>query len=88
MVSTNRKNYITVNSCQQLICPILEQMHWRPSGIAACAVLYHCSPFREAPQHGKRPRRDDPLERRIIGRHSLRLHNGGSYFGRRERPRA
>ena len=43
--------------------------------------------FSETPQHGKCTRRDDFLERYIVGRHSLCLHNGASYFRRRERPR-
>jgi hypothetical protein len=58
----------------------------RPLGVAACAVLYHGPAFREPPQHGKHPLRDDFLERCIAGRHSLCLHDGGSYFGRPERP--
>jgi len=37
----------------------------RPFGIAACAVLYNCPALREPPQHGKPPRRNDFLERRI-----------------------
>jgi len=58
----------------------------RPFGVSACAVLYRRAALRETPKHGKRPRRDDFLERRIAGRHALRLHDGGGYFGRRKRP--
>jgi hypothetical protein len=58
----------------------------RPFGVAACAGLRHGPALREAAQHGKHQRRDDFLELRIIGRHPLCLHDGGGYFGRRERP--
>jgi hypothetical protein len=50
-------------------------------GVAACAGLRHDSALRETPQHGKRPHHNEFLERRIIGWHSIRLHDGGSYFG-------
>jgi hypothetical protein len=59
----------------------------RQLGVAACAVLYHDPALRETSQYRQRPVRDDFLERRIAGRHSLRLHDGDGYFGRRERPR-
>jgi hypothetical protein len=55
-------------------------------GVAACAVLYHGPALTQPPKHGKRPVHDDFLKLRIAGRHSLRLHYGGRYFGRRERP--
>jgi hypothetical protein len=71
-LTTDRKNYITLNSCQQLIS------HKSPFSVTACPELYRCPALRETPQHGKRPIRDDFLERRIAGKHSLR---------RRERPR-
>jgi hypothetical protein len=58
----------------------------RPLSISACAMLYRRPALREPPQHGERPRRDDCLERRIAGGHSLCLHDGGGYFSRRERP--
>ena len=50
-------------------------------------MLYHGPALRKTPQHGQRPVRDDLLERRIAGGHSLRLHDGDGYSGRRERPR-
>jgi hypothetical protein len=49
-------------------------------------MLYHCPALHKPPQYGKRPIRDDFLERRITGLHSLRLHDGGGYFSRLERP--
>jgi hypothetical protein len=58
-----------------------------PFGVSACAVLSHGPALREPPQHGKRAVRNEFLERRVAGRHSFFLHNGRSYFGRRERPR-
>jgi hypothetical protein len=39
--------------------------HKRPLSIPAASGLYRCPTLRESPQHGKRPRRDDFLERRI-----------------------
>jgi hypothetical protein len=50
-------------------------------------MLYNGPALRETPKHGKRTLRDDSLERRIIAGHPLCLHDGGGYFGGRERPR-
>ena len=47
----------------------------------------HGPTLRKTPQHRQRPVRDDLLERRIAGRHALRLHDGDGYSDRRERPR-
>jgi hypothetical protein len=61
----------------------LEPLRYRepPFDVPACAVLYRSPALRKTSQHGKRSIHDDFLEGRIAGRHSLRLHDGGSYFG-------
>jgi hypothetical protein len=64
-------------SCADIQCPL---------SVPAGPGLRDCPSLRETPQHSKRSHRDDFLKRRIVGRHFFRLHDGGSYFGRRERP--
>jgi hypothetical protein len=49
----------------------------RPLSVATRPGLRHRPALRETPQHSKHPLRDDFLERRIGGRHSLRLHDSG-----------
>jgi hypothetical protein len=59
---------------------------YHPFGIPASPGFHRCPSLRKPPQHSKHSRRDDFLERRIVGRHFLRPHDGGSYLSRRERP--
>jgi hypothetical protein len=53
----------------------------RPLSVPASPRLRYLPALRKTPEHGKRPGRDDFLERRIVRRRPLCLHYGGRRQG-------